>query len=84
MTGKQFYDWQTAGGADDVSRLVAVLERGCVAWCAIGGVAVNHWAGQPMVTQDFNIVARSKRWTAPCHCWNRPGSAPNGSNGPST
>ena len=26
MTMRQFYDWQTAGGGDDVSRLVATLE----------------------------------------------------------
>jgi Nucleotidyl transferase AbiEii toxin, Type IV TA system len=27
MTPKQFYDWQTAGGTDDVMRLVDCLER---------------------------------------------------------
>lgn len=43
MTAKQFYDWQTSGGTDDVMRLVDVLERADVPWCAIGGVAVNHW-----------------------------------------
>lgn len=56
MTPKQFYDWQTSGGTDDVMRLVDVLERADVAWCAIGGVAVNHWADQPMVTQDVDLV----------------------------
>jgi hypothetical protein len=56
MTSKQFYDWQTAGGTDDVMRLVDVLERADIAWCAIGGVAVNHWAEQPMVTQDVDLV----------------------------
>src|SRR3989339_1675947 len=56
MTAKQFYDWQTSGGTDDVMRLVDVLERADVAWCAIGGVAVNHWAEQPMVTQDVDLV----------------------------
>jgi hypothetical protein len=56
MTAKQFYDWQTAGGTDDVMRLVDCLERADVAWCAIGGVAVNHWAQQPMVTQDVDFV----------------------------
>jgi hypothetical protein len=59
MTGKQFYDWQTSGGTDDVMRLVDVLERADVAWCAIGGVAVNHWAEQPMVTQDVDLVVAS-------------------------
>jgi len=37
MTGKQFYDWQTAGGTDDVMRLVDCLERADVAWGVIGG-----------------------------------------------
>ena len=54
-TPKQFYDWQTAGGTDDVMRLVDCLERADLAWCAIGGVAVNHWSAETMVTQteDF-------------------------------
>jgi transposase InsO family protein len=56
VTAKQFYDWQTRGGTDDVMRLVGVLERADVPWCAIGGIAVNHWADQPMVTQDVDIV----------------------------
>jgi len=56
MTAKHFYDWQTAGGTDDVMRLVDCLERADVPWCAIGGVAVNHWALHPMVTQDVDFV----------------------------
>lgn len=56
MTAKQFYDWQTSGGTDDVMRLVDCLERADVAWCAIGGVAVNYWAKEPMVTQDVDFV----------------------------
>ena len=56
MTGKQFFDWQTGGGTDDVMRLVDCLERADIPWCAIGGVAVNHWASQPMVTQDVDFV----------------------------
>jgi len=56
MTAKQFYDWQTSGGTDDVMRLVACLERKDVRWCAIGGVAVNYWAEEPMVTQDVDFV----------------------------
>ena len=59
MTAKQFYDWQTSGGTDDVMRLVDILERADVSWCAIGGVAVNHWAEQPMVTQDVDLVVAS-------------------------
>ncbi len=60
MTGKQFYDWQTGGGTDDVMRLVDCLERADVAWCAIGGVAVNHWAEQPVVTQDVKFVVATE------------------------
>lgn len=56
MMAKQFYDWQTSGGADDVMRLVDCLERADVPWCAINGVAVNHWAAEPMVTQDVDFV----------------------------
>ena len=60
MTAKQFFDWQTAGGTDDVMRLVDCLERADVAWCTIGGVAVNHWAEQPMVTQDVDFVVAAE------------------------
>lgn len=56
MTSKAFYDWQTAGGGGDVLRLTAVLERLGVPWCAIGGVAVNHWAAEPIVTADVDLV----------------------------
>jgi hypothetical protein len=56
MTPRQFFDWQAAGGTDDLMRLVDCLERADIAWCAIGGVAVNHWAAQPMVTQDVDFV----------------------------
>lgn len=56
MTPKKFYDWQTAGGTDDVMRLVDCLERADIQWCAIGGIAVNHWAAEPMVTQDVDFV----------------------------
>jgi len=56
MTGKQFYDWQTGGGTNDVMRLVDCLERADIDWCVIGGLAVNHWAKQPMVTQDVDFV----------------------------
>ena len=60
MTPKKFYDWQTAGGTDDVMRLVDCLERSDIAWCAIGGVAVNHWASEPMVTQDVDVVVAAE------------------------
>jgi hypothetical protein len=56
VTPKQFFDWQTSGGTDDVMRLVDCLERADIVWCAIGGVAVNHWADEPMVTQDVGFV----------------------------
>ncbi len=60
MTGKQFYDWQTSGGTNDVMKLVDTLERADIAWCVIGGVAVNHWARQPMVTQDVDMVVATE------------------------
>lgn len=60
MTAKRFYDWQTAGGTDDVMRLVNCLERADIMWCAIGGVAVNHWAVEPMVTQDVDFVVATE------------------------
>ena len=60
MTPKQFYDWQTAGGTDDVMRLVDCLERADIQWCAIGGIAVNHWAAEPMVTQDVDLVVATE------------------------
>ncbi len=60
MTPKQFFDWQTAGGTDDVMRMVDCLERADIQWCAIGGVAVNHWAEEPMVTQDVDFVVAAE------------------------
>jgi hypothetical protein len=56
MTAKAFYDWQTAGGGGDVMRLIGVLERLDVPWCVIGGLAVNHWATEPVVTADVDLV----------------------------
>ncbi len=56
MNAKQFYDWQTEGGANDVTRLVEGLEQAAITWCAIGGIAVNHWAQYPMVTQDVAFI----------------------------
>ena len=60
MTPKKFYDWQTSGGTDDVMRLVDCLERSDIQWCAIGGIAVNHWAEEPMVTQDVDLVVAAE------------------------
>ena len=60
MTAKAFYDWQTAGGGGDVSRAIAVLERLDVRWCVIGGLAVNHWAREPIVTADVDLVVASE------------------------
>ncbi len=61
MTHKAFYDWQTRGGGGDVSRLIAVLERLDVPWCVIGGLAVNHWADEPVVTADVDLVIALER-----------------------
>jgi hypothetical protein len=60
MTPKRFFDWQTDGGTDDVMRLVDCLERADIAWCAIGGIAVNHWADEPMVTRDVDLVVATE------------------------
>lgn len=56
MTLRQFYDWQTMGGAKDVMRLVAALEDREICWCMISGLAVNHWAQEPMATADVDLV----------------------------
>lgn len=58
---RQFYDWQTAGGGDDVSLLVETLERREIPWCMIGGLAVNHWAEEPIATADVDVVIASER-----------------------
>lgn len=60
MTERQFYDWQTAGGGGDVLRLVETLEREEIAWCAIGGIAVNYWAEEPIATADVDIAVTGK------------------------
>ncbi len=60
MTAKEFFDWQTSGGTNDVMKLVAALEKADIPWCAIGGVAVNHWAENPIVTQDVDLVVASE------------------------
>jgi hypothetical protein len=61
MTHRQFYDWQTMGGAKDVSRLVAALEEREISWCMIDGLAVNHWALEPITTADVDLVIVSER-----------------------
>lgn len=61
MTERQFYDWQTAGGGGDVLRLVEVLERLEISWCMIGGLAVNHWAEEPLATADVDVVIAAAR-----------------------
>ena len=61
MTERQFYDWQTAGGGGDVLRLVDALERLEIPWCMIGGLAVNHWAAEPLATADVDLVIAAER-----------------------
>lgn len=42
-------------------RFVNELEKADIVWCVIGGIAVNHWAEEPMVAQhvDFVVAADS-------------------------
>lgn len=61
MTKRQFYDWQTAGGGGDVLLLVETLERAEIPWCMIGGLAVNHWAEEPMATADVDLVVATEQ-----------------------
>lgn len=61
MTRRQFYDWQTLGGGDDVSALVASLESRGIPCCMIGGLAVNHGSAEPMATADVDPVIASER-----------------------
>lgn len=42
-------------------RFVAALERAELPWCAIGDVAVNHWAAEPVVTRDVDFVVAVDR-----------------------
>src|ERR1043166_121342 len=61
MTSRQFYDWQTAGGGGDLVLLIETLEREETPWCAIGGIAVNHWAEEPMATADVDLVIATNK-----------------------
>ncbi|HEY9175120.1 MAG TPA: nucleotidyl transferase AbiEii/AbiGii toxin family protein [Verrucomicrobiae bacterium] len=61
MTMRQFYDWQSAGGATDVAKLVQALEAREIPWCMIGGLAVNHWAEEPMATAYVDLVIAATR-----------------------
>jgi Nucleotidyl transferase AbiEii toxin, Type IV TA system len=61
MTERQFFDWQTAGGGGDVTRLVEILQRLEIPWCMIGGLAVNHWAAEPLATADVDVVIAAER-----------------------
>ena len=61
MTMRQFYEWQTAGGSTDVAKLVQALEAREIPWCMIGGLAVNHWAAEPMATADVDLVIAAER-----------------------
>ncbi len=45
---------------DEVMRLVQCLESADISWCAIGGVAVNHWAREPMVTANVDFTVRAE------------------------
>lgn len=61
MTLRQFYDWQTHQGGEDVSKLVTVLEQDCADWCMIEDFAVNYWASEPLITQKVDFVVTSSQ-----------------------
>jgi hypothetical protein len=61
MTLRQFYDWQTLGGGSDLSLLIQALEKLEIPWCMIGGLAVNHWAREPMATANVDLVIAAER-----------------------
>lgn len=42
-------------------RLVEVLERMEIPWCMIDGLAVNHWATEPLTTADVDVVIAAER-----------------------
>ena len=42
-------------------RLVETLESREIPWCMIGGLAVNHWADEPMATADVDLVVATDR-----------------------
>lgn len=56
MTSAEFYDWQTSGGGGDILRLAEAWKAAGIQWCVIGGLAVNHWAKEPLVTRDADMV----------------------------
>ena len=41
--------------------LVETLEQREIPWCMIGGLAVNHWAEEPMATADVDLVIAAGR-----------------------
>ena len=56
MSSAEFFDWQTGGGGGDLNRLAGAWRVAGVRWCVIGGLAVNHWAREPIVTRDADLV----------------------------
>ncbi len=56
MTTGEFYDWQTGGGGGDIGRLLRCWAAAHIRWCVIGGLAVNHWAKEPLITKDADVV----------------------------
>ncbi|MEX1049684.1 MAG: nucleotidyl transferase AbiEii/AbiGii toxin family protein [Akkermansiaceae bacterium] len=77
MTQRQFYDWQTLGGGSDVSTLVQALESREIPWCMIGGLAVNHWAQEPMATADVDLVIAAGQIEAAVEAFKEVGFAEN-------
>ncbi|MCQ9208928.1 MAG: hypothetical protein NG712_06095 [Omnitrophica bacterium] len=60
MTGKDFMN-RVANGKDDfLQSFVDILNRGKIAFCAIGGLAVNAYV-EPVVSLDLDVVIISEK-----------------------
>ncbi len=60
MTLRQFYDWQTGGGAEDVSRLVSALQEREISWCMIRRTRCEPLGGRADATADADLVIASE------------------------
>jgi hypothetical protein len=59
MTAAELFEAITNGGMSDFGQVLAVLQHHEVAWCLIGGLAVNCYV-PPVYTADADFVVASK------------------------